>query len=242
MIRTSLCTLLLLTSLTACQSVQPTPTLPPHAPDHAPAPAHAATRPPTAVHALAALMQGNQRFVQGRLQHGHQTPDRRLQVASGQKPFAIVLTCADSRVPPEVLFDQGVGDLFVVRVAGNIADDAVLGSIEYAAEHLGAPLVVVMGHSKCGAVQATADAVASHTIPPGHLPALVDPIKPAVLAQKAGPDLVDRAIDANTLNTVQRIEASPMLAHLIHAGKLTVIGGRYDLVTGKFTLLGLPDE
>lgn len=101
---------------------------------------------------LAALVEGNRRYQAQRLTHPHQNAARRAALAAGQHPFAAVLSCADSRVPPEIVFDQGLGDLFVVRVAGNITDDVVLGSLEYAVEHLHVPLVVVLGHYKCGAV------------------------------------------------------------------------------------------
>jgi carbonic anhydrase len=103
------------------------------------------------------LMQGNARYVAAKMKHPTQSAERRIEVAKGQHPVAVVLGCADSRVPPELLFDQGLGDLFTVRVAGNIADDAVIGSIEYALEHLGATLVMVLGHERCGAVQAAVD-------------------------------------------------------------------------------------
>jgi carbonic anhydrase len=193
---------------------------------------------PTSDQALKMLMDGNERFVSAKMEHPNQTEERRTDVAKGQHPFAVVLACADSRVGPEVIFDAGLGDLFVVRVAGNIADDATLGSIEYAVEHLGAPLIVVEGHSNCGAVQATVDTVAAGgAAPGGHLGALIDPIKPAVLAQKPGDDLLDRAINANVQNVRAQIEGDEPLAHFIHDGKLKVVGGRYDLRSGQFKLL-----
>jgi carbonic anhydrase len=186
---------------------------------------------------LAKLLEGNRRFMAGRFQHPRQMPQRRRQTATGQQPFAVVLACADSRVPPEIVFDQGLGDLFVVRVAGNIADDAALASIEYAVDHLGAPLVVVMGHSHCGAVAATIDSLASHTTLPGHLPTLVAAIEPAVTSQGPGPDRLERAIDANVQNVVQQIRQDAEVAHLLEQGKVKVVGGHYDLATGKFSLL-----
>ena len=149
-----------------------------------------ATGGPTPDQAMTMLTDGNARFVAGKLTHPHETAERRTEVAKGQKPFAVILACADSRVGPEVIFDAGLGDLFVVRVAGNIADDTVLGSIEYAVEHLGSPLIVVCGHERCGAVQATVDTLKSNQPPPGHLGALIDPIKPAVTSQKPGDDLL----------------------------------------------------
>jgi carbonic anhydrase len=139
-----------------------------------------------------------------------------------------------------VVFDAGLGDLFVTRVAGNIADDTVLGSIEYAVEHLGTPLIVVCGHERCGAVQAAVDTVASGGTAPGHLGALIDPIKPAVTSQKPGDDLLARAVDANVRNMVSKINADEVVAHLIHEGKVKVVGGRYDLDTGEFKILDTP--
>ena len=122
-------------------------------------PEHADAPKVSPADALARLKAGNQRFVAGKLQHPHQDSKRRAELAKGQQPFAIVLGCADSRTSPEVLFDQGLGDLFVVRVAGNVLDDHALASIEYAVEHLGAQLIVVLGHQRCGAVQAAKDTV-----------------------------------------------------------------------------------
>lgn len=119
--------------------------------------------------ALARLMEGNARYVSAKLNHPDQTLQRRAEVASGQHPFAIILTCADSRVPPELLFDQGLGDLFVVRVAGNIVDDDILGSIEYGVGELATPLVMVLGHERCGAVKATVESVEQGGEVPGHI-------------------------------------------------------------------------
>jgi carbonic anhydrase len=192
---------------------------------------------PSADAALKMLQDGNARYVAGKLEHPHQSAQRRAEVAQGQKPFAVVLACADSRVGPEVVFDAGLGDLFVVRVAGNIADDAVLGSIEYAVEHLGSPLIVVCGHERCGAVKATVDAAASKDKAPGHLGALIDPIMPAVKSEKPGDDLLDRAIDGNVRNVVAKINADETIAHLVHEGKVKVVGGRYDLDSGEFKLV-----
>src|SRR5262249_23586927 len=122
------------------------------------------------------LADGNRRYVGSKATHPDETAERRAQVAKGQKPFAVVLGCAGSRGRPEVVFAQGLGDLFVVRVAGNVADDAVVGSIEYAVEHLGAGLIVVLGHERCGACQAALEGGEA----PGHLHAIVEPIEPAV--------------------------------------------------------------
>jgi carbonic anhydrase len=181
--------------------------------------------------ALQRLAAGNERYATAKLTHPNVTPDRRKAVATGQRPFAAVLGCADSRVPPEVLFDQGLGDLFVVRVAGNVADDGSLGSLEYAAEHLGVRLVVVLGHERCGAVQA---ALAGGE-PEGHLGTLLRPIQGAVArSPKSGNDPVASAVDANVQAVVAQLRSSnPILGHLVKEGKLQVTGARYDLDTGR---------
>src|SRR5436305_9248189 len=132
---------------------------------------------------LSRLLAGNARFVAHKERHPDESSARRRELVSGQHPFAVILGCADSRVAPELLFDEGLGDLFVIRVAGNIADDAVLGSIEYAVEHLGSKLIVVLGHESCGAVSA---AVASESAS-GHLSSLVTAIRPSVLATASSP-------------------------------------------------------
>jgi carbonic anhydrase len=181
--------------------------------------------------ALQKLAEGNKRFVSEKLSNPHCDAQTRTHLAGGQTPFAIILGCSDSRVPPEVIFDQGLGDLFVVRTAGNIVDDVVLGSIEYAAEHLGATLVVVLGHERCGAVKATAAGGEA----PGHIPALVRAIEPSVEKAKSLPgDLVDNAVNLNVEEMKRQIETSqPILAKLIEEGKVKVVGGRYDLDTGE---------
>jgi len=181
--------------------------------------------------ALVRLKAGNQRFIAGKLQHPHQNPKRRAELVTGQRPFAIVLGCADSRTSPEVLFDQGLGDLFVVRVAGNILDDHVLGSIEYAVEHLGAQLIVVLGHQHCGAVQAAKETLDSKAEAPAHLNSLVTAIQPAVEATR-GADL-EATIKANIENVVQSLRSSePVLKKEVKAGAITVLGAYYDLGTG----------
>jgi len=188
----------------------------------------------TADEALKELKEGNERFVKGKTVKGNQSLKRVKEVAGGQKPEAIILGCADSRVPPEVIFDEGIGDLFVVRVAGNIAEPATTGSIEYAAEHLGVPLVVVLGHHKCGAVKATAEA---HGPAEGNIGAIVKELQPAVEAAKARPGkegLVDDAVHANAeLVAAQLLGESPVLTHLVHQGKVKIVTAVYDLDTGK---------
>ena len=132
------------------------------------------------VEALQRLKTGNQRFVASKLQHPHQSAERRTELATSQHPFAIVLGCADSRTAPEVVFDQGLGDIFVIRVAGNVLNDETLGSIEYGVEHLGAQLIVVLGHERCGAVKAARELIAAKAEAPGHIQSLIKAIQPAV--------------------------------------------------------------
>ena len=171
---------------------------------------------------LQQLIDGNARYVAAQLHHPHQEPERRITVAKKQYPFAIILTCADSRVAPEIVFDQGLGDLFVLRVAGNIVDDAVIGSIEYAAEHLGSSLIVVMGHERCGAV----DAAVKGGEVPGHIGSLVQAIHPAVVKAKGmSGDLLDNSVRSNVEMVAGELKAGkPILAHLVEEGKLRVVG------------------
>lgn len=187
--------------------------------------------------ALRRLLAGNQRYTAGNARHPNQSAGRRREVAGGQRPFATILACADSRVAPELIFDQGLGDLFVVRVAGNIVDDAVLGSIEFGAEELHIPLVVVLGHEKCGAV-AAALSLAGEA--PGHIGSLVKPIKPAVDMARGQPgDLLDNAVRANVGLSVRALRTStPILAELVRERKLKIIGARYDLDSGVVGVIG----
>jgi len=181
--------------------------------------------------ALEWLKYGNERHVQGKHVHWHQSLDRRREVAKEKYPHAIVLSCADSRVPPEIVFDQGLGDLFVVRVAGNVAGEKEIGSIEYAAEHLHAPLIVVMGHQRCGALQAAVGGGAA----PCHIGSLIASLTPAVARVKgmAG-DTVDHAIHANVRMVADQLrENEPILGHLVKTGKVKVVGAYYSLDTGE---------
>ena len=189
----------------------------------------------TADEALARLVEGNRRFTSGSVVRPHQTVARRTELAKGQAPIAIVLTCSDSRVAPELYFDQGLGDLFVIRNAGNVLNDHVLGSVEYAVEHLHVPLIVVVGHEKCGAVGA---AVAGGEAP-GHIASIVHSIRPAVEAArgKAG-DQVDNCVKSNAQQSaLQMSQAKPFLHAAAQAGKLKIVAGRYELATGKVEIL-----
>lgn len=180
--------------------------------------------------ALEKLMQGNKRYTSGKPAHPNSGAKRRAQVARGQHPFAVVVSCADSRVPPEVLFDQGLGDLFVVRSAGHVVDDLALGSIEYAVEHLGVNLIVVLGHERCGAVDATVKGGEA----PGHVNSVVQAIKPAVdkVRGKHG-DLLCNAVKSNVKQVAEKIKGSgPIVSEAFNDGTLAVVGAYYDLDTG----------
>jgi carbonic anhydrase len=186
--------------------------------------------------AMTRLVDGNARFVSGRTQHPRQGPDRRTELANTQKPFAVVLGCADSRTGPEILFDQGLGDIFVVREAGNVVDDHTLGGIEYAVEHLHVQLIVVLGHERCGAIAASRDTVAAKGHAEGHVASIVASIRPAVEAT-AGQD-PDSTCKANVRNMVHVIETSePVLKGLAGKGEVKVVGAYYDLDTGVVTFL-----
>jgi carbonic anhydrase len=190
--------------------------------------------------ALAELQAGNQRYVTGTHTHHDFGPERPA-LAETQNPFAMIVSCADSRVSPELAFDQSRGRLFVVRIAGNFVDDNGLASIEFGAAVLGAQLVMVLGHSSCGAVKATIDVVTKGTTLPGHLPGLVENLKPAVekaQAESGSGSLLDKATRANVLLNMQKLQTSqPVLAPLVEQNKLKVVGGIYDLSTGKVNLV-----
>jgi carbonic anhydrase len=200
------------------------------------APASHAVSAVTPDQALSQLMAGNARFVAHTPKHPNQGQARVHELASGQHPVAVVLSCSDSRVPPELVFDQGLGDLFVVRVAGNVADDAAIGSIEYAVEHLGAPLIIVMGHQKCGAVTAAMNGGETGN----HIHAVVDPIMPVVSQAKQSPgDPVDNAIRLNVNKVVGELErAEPILSAKAKDKSLKIVGAYYSLDNGAVTLLG----
>lgn len=185
--------------------------------------------------ALQLLMAGNARFVTGGLLHPDQSTSRRIELSKGQKPFAVVLTCADSRVAPEIYFDQGLGDIFVLRNAGNILDDHTIGSIEYAVEHLGTGLILVIGHSKCGAVGAAA--AGGHA--PGHIHSIVEAITPAVTSSADEPgDKVENAVRANARLVAAALRASdPILSEAVKHGNLQVVAAKYDLATGKVSIV-----
>ena len=208
--------------------------------------------------AIARLKEGNGRFTGGNQQHPHQSSNertemaansyenlgmtaagaakRREELAKSQHPFAIIVGCADSRVPPEIVFDQGLGDLFVLRVAGNIINDHSLGSIEYAVDHLAVRLIVVLGHQRCGAVKAAKETIAAKGKAPGHIQSLVTAIQPAVQATVKG-DL-EATTEANVRNVVQALRVStPVLKPKVDSSDLKVIGATYSLDTGAVSFL-----
>ena len=188
----------------------------------------------TADSALAELKAGNQHHVSHRYLHPHETAERQRQLTSGQHPHAEILSCSDSRVPPEIIFDQGLGDLFVVRVAGNVATDVELGSLEYGAEHLHVALLVVLGHQHCGAVTAAVEGGNTE----GHIGTLVKLLSPAVEKSRALPgDLVENSVKTNVEMVVKQLRADPILRELVHEGKLRIVGSVYSLETGAVTWL-----
>lgn len=184
--------------------------------------------------ALKKLMEGNQRFVSNKQQNPRQNMARLTEVAQVQAPFAAILSCADSRVVPEIAFDQGIGDLFVVRVAGNIAITEDIASEEFAVSVLESPLLMVLGHERCGAVDAA--------IKGGELPGVIDnlvyAIRPAIEATKGqSGDRLSNAVKANVLLQMKRLQTSPVISQLVEQGKLKVVGGYYDLDTGMVSLV-----
>lgn len=187
---------------------------------------------------LARLMEGNHRFVESQLLRPDQGVEWRVTIAGGQKPFAVVLGCADSRVPPEILFDQGLGDLFVVRVAGNLLSETILGSLEYAAEHLHVPLFVVLGHERCGAVKAAYETLESEGEAPGHIASLVTALKPAVEAARLSDDPVNAIARENVRHVAAQLgRRSSVLDALVKKRKLRIVGGFYDLDDGAVEII-----
>lgn len=202
--------------------------------------------------ALQRLMDGNQRYVDNKMT-GSKLCDlsTRTSLSKSQHPYAIILACSDSRVPPEILFDKGLGEIFVIRVAGNISDPIVMGSIEYAAEHLGSPLVMVLGHERCGAVKATVDAKGKST-GSRNIDAIVKGVTPAVkaaakecqacrdnkkCADTKKDEFVECVVDANArIVAAGLIKQSKILNHLLHEKKIRIVAAKYDLDDGKVTL------
>jgi carbonic anhydrase len=226
-------------------------------------PAHADQPMVAPAEAISKLKEGNSRYTSGNQQHPHQSSEersymatqsyenagmtflgmtaeqaakRRTELIKNQHPFATIISCSDSRVPPEMVFDQGLGDLFICRVAGNVINDENLGSIEYSVDHLGVRLIAVLGHQSCGAVKAAKETIAAKGKAPGHIESLVTAIKPAVEA--TAKDDLDATIKANVKHVVDALRSStPILKTKVDSGNVQVIGGYYSLDTGAVTFL-----
>ena len=200
-------------------------------------------RPDSAEAALKALQAGNARFVAGESIHPHESADYRASLASGQHPFATILACSDSRVTPVLIFDQGIGDLFVIRVAGNIVDDDVAGSIEYAVDHLQTKLLVVMGHESCGAVTAAYHAYVARDLEerePHEIETLLGHIEPALRKldhEKSEADQIAQGVEANVREAIDQLLHKPDLYAAHESGRLKVIGAIYSLRTGEVRIL-----
>lgn len=203
--------------------------------------------------AIQKLLDGNKHYVENKLTNAAMSDSAtRASLANSQKPYAIILSCSDSRVPPEIIFDKGLGELFVVRVAGNIPDPIVLGSIEYAAEHLGSTLIMVLGHERCGAVTASVESKGKST-GSKNIDAIVKEIEPNIdaaakdcdacrdetdCAATKKPELVSCVIDANAKQVAANLtKNSEILKHLAEEKKIKIVTARYDLDDGKVTLL-----
>jgi len=187
---------------------------------------------------ISTLLEGNKRCAEGEQAKKDIGETRRAELTKGQHPFAVVISCSDSRVPPELIFDQGLGDIFVVRVAGNVIDPVVLGSIEYGVEHLHAPLLLVLGHESCGAVKAAIELKGN---PEGNIGAILKKIVPAVNTAKRETkdegELLHKAVHENIRNSYKDVMKSKIVNHLVKEGKLKVAAAEYYLGTGKVEVL-----
>ena len=193
--------------------------------------------------AWATLLEGNARFVAGEMLHPSQSADRRAELSSEQEPFAVIFGCSDSRVAAEIIFDQGLGDLFVVRTAGHVLDTTVVGSIEYGVDLLSAPLVVVLAHDRCGAVAAATLALTTGELPRGFVRAIVDRVIPSIVGIGGGLGAL-ASLDAATLgrehtrHTVQMLQSySAGLSEAIAAGRCAIVGVEYTLADGRISLI-----
>ena len=193
----------------------------------------------TAEAALRQLLEGNARFVADAELHPDRGAELRARLASEQHPMAVILGCADSRVPPELLFDQGLGDLFVIRNAGNIVDTMSLASVEYAVDNLGVSLVLVLGHERCGVVTAALEVAQEGGAVPGHLWNLIDAVHPAIdKPGDGGDDLLDNVVRAHVANQVALLRrADPIVSRAVKSGTVQVMGARYDIDRGQVEIL-----
>jgi carbonic anhydrase len=189
----------------------------------------------TSDEALKKLIAGNKRFAERNMSHPNQTRERQDEITKGQSPFAVILSCSDSRIPPEIVLDQGLGDLFVIRVAGNILDDIIKGSIEYAVEHLKVKLVMVLGHSNCGALRA---AIAGGNVSL-NIRHIINSLLPSVTkARELKGDIHENATKLNILRAVEKLMVTPpVLDKLVVKGNLKIVGSYYDLESGLIEIL-----
>ena len=204
---------------------------------HATSTAHTA---PTADAALERLVEGNQRFVAGKAKHGHQSATYRHELTGGQHPFATVLGCSDSRVPVELVFDQGFGDVFVIRVAGNVVGTDDLASIEYAVHHLHTPLIVVMGHESCGAVTSALMSADDRSHEARAIQDLLSQIQPAIIdidPRLPPGERVHQGVEANVRQSVRQLQASADLMHPHEGAPPIIVGAVYEITTGKVRIL-----
>ncbi len=190
----------------------------------------------TAFESKSKLVIGNDRFAAG-LPAVKDLSQSRIHDLSdnGQHPFAVIICCADSRVPPEIVFDQGLGDLFIVRTAGNVLDDVGMGSVEYGAQHLHIPLIVVLGHEKCGAVKATVDADIRHESIHGCIKSITDKIEKSLKKVRGAKDICEACEDENIRNTVDEIKRNKVIGSLLKAGQVEIAGAKYGINSGKIT-------
>jgi len=195
--------------------------------------------PGTPSEAWRALQEGNSRFISGDKLHPHQDAQRRESLAESQKPFAVIFGCSDSRLAAEIIFDLGLGDAFVIRTAGQVIDNAVLGSLEFAIDVLGTPLIMVLGHDSCGAVTATKNSVESGELPTGFQRDLVERITPSVLqAQRSGnADLQDMVVEHTKQTAARMLDQSTVISGAVSRGEAAVIGVFYHLADGKAELV-----
>jgi carbonic anhydrase len=189
--------------------------------------------------ALKLLIDGNRRWINGHPAHPHHSLGRRRALRDQQHPIATVVSCIDSRVPPELVFDRGIGDLAVIRTGAQVLDEGVVrGSVEFTPGHLATPLILVMGHQRCGAVEAAIEVIQAGTRAPGHIQAVVDALRPAyALAVKQRGDLIDNMVRAQTKLAVQQIRDDARINKFISHGKLRVVGGYYSLDAGAVSII-----
>lgn len=195
--------------------------------------------------ALERLKLGNERFREGHSLHRHESVGWRTHLMEGQQPFATILGCADSRIPPELIFDQGFGDLFVIRVAGNVIGEEVAGSIQYAVHHLRTPLLVVLGHEGCGAVTAAVQALLGKHDEPHYIEALIGLIRPGLQGLDLGlnePSRLNAAVEANVRWSVRQLAESPGGRHMLAEQRGMLVGAVYELASGKVRFLDSPQS